>query len=105
MSSEPTRRSSEAPTGSSTMRAGRLSADPPECGPSGQAGSGAAGSQEKRHPSIVSTAGSSEARARTVVVFAVPFSPRTSTPPTAGETALSSSASRRLSMPTIAANG
>ena len=43
--------------------------------------------------------------ARTVVDLAVPFSPRTSTPPTAGETALSSRASRMSSMPTTALKG
>ena len=42
---------------------------------------------------------------RTAVDFAVPFSPRTSTPPIAGETALSSRASRMSSMPTTALKG
>jgi hypothetical protein len=75
------------------------------CGPSGQAGSGSAGSHEKRHPSTTDSAGSSAASARTTVDFAVPFSPRTSTPPTDGETALTTSARRRSSRPTTAENG
>ena len=75
------------------------------CGPSAQAGSGACGSQENRQPGTTSTAGSTAASARTAVDFAVPFSPRTSTPPIAGDTALSTSASRRSSIPTIALNG
>lgn len=98
MSSAPTSRSSEAPTGSSTILAARSPPGPSAgCGPSGQPGSGAAGSQENRHPSTVRTGGSSAASARTAVDLAVPFSPRTRTPPTAGETAFSSSASRRSS--------
>jgi hypothetical protein len=50
-------------------------------------------------------AGSSAARPRTAVDLAVPFSPRTSTPPMAGDTALSSSASRISSAPSTAENG
>src|ERR1700716_2037982 len=40
-----------------------------------------------------------------MVDFAVPFSPRTRTPPMAGDTALSSSASFRSAIPTMPANG
>ncbi|MCF0088373.1 hypothetical protein B0E37_03444 [Streptomyces sp. MH192] len=105
MSSAPTSRSSEAPTGSSTMRAARDSKGPGSCGPSGHPGSGRAGSHEKRQPGTTSTAGSSAVSARTAVDLAVPFSPRTRTPPTAGDTAFSSSASRRSSWPTTAVNG
>ena len=76
-----------APTGSSTSRAGRSTPAAPAWGPSGHSGSGAAGSQANRHPSTTDTGGSSAASARTTVDFAVPFSPRTSTPPMAGETA------------------
>ncbi len=97
MSRAPTSRSSDAPTGSSTIRAGRATPAPGSCGPSGQPGSGEWGSQEKRHPGTTSTSGISADSARTAVDLAVPFSPRTSTPPTAGETAFSSSASRRSS--------
>ena len=43
--------------------------------------------------------------ARTTVDLAVPFSPRTRTPPTAGETAFTTSASRRSSRPTTAVKG
>ena len=72
----PVTRSSVAPSGSSTSRAGRCSARPPGgCGPSGQPGSGPDGSQEKRQPATTSTPGSTSARARTSVVLAVPFSP------------------------------
>jgi hypothetical protein len=70
-----------------------------------QAGSGAAGSQAKRQPGTTSTGGRTAASARTVVDLAVPFSPRTSTPPMAGETAFSRSASRMSPMPTTAPNG
>ena len=100
-------RSSVAPTGSSTSRAGRGStvAGDGECGPSGQCGSGAAGSQENRQPATTSTGGSTAVSARTAVDLAVPFSPRTSTPPIAGETALSMSASRMSSIATMALNG
>ncbi len=104
-SSEPTTRSSETPTGNSTRYAGRSSAAAPRCGPSGHCGSGAAGSQANRQPATVAIDGSNPASARTIVDFAVPFSPRTSTPPTAGDTAFSSSPSRRSSIPTTAVNG
>ena len=46
--------------------------------------------------------GKRRASARTAVDFAVPRSPRTSTPPTSGATALTSSASRSACWPTIA---
>ena len=49
--------------------------------------------------------GSRLASARTAVDFAVPFSPRTSTPPTSGEMAFTSRASFRSSWPTMAENG
>ncbi len=105
MSSAPTSRSSDAPTGSSTVRAARDTPVPASCGPSGHAGSGAPGSHEKRHPATTATSGMRAASARTAVDFAVPFSPRTRTPPTAGLTALSSSPSRRSSCPTRAVKG
>jgi hypothetical protein len=44
-----------------------------------------------------STAASTSARPRTAVDFAVPFSPRISTPPISGRTAQSTNASRSLS--------
>lgn len=105
MSSAPTSRSSDAPTGSSTVRAARDTPEASSCGPSGHAGSGAAGSQENRQPATTDTRGISAASARTAVLLAVPFSPRTRTPPTAGLTALSSSPSRRSSWPTMAVKG
>ena len=49
--------------------------------------------------------GSSSASPRTAVDFAVPLGPRTSSPPTAGLTALTRSARFRRSCPTIAVNG
>src|SRR5262247_3249552 len=106
MSSAPISRSSLAPTGSSTSRAGRVNVPAPlSCGPSGQDGSGSAGSQENRHPATTATSGRIAASARTMVDFAVPFSPRASTPPIAGDTALSTSPSRSSSMPTTALKG
>ncbi|MFC7716975.1 hypothetical protein [Nonomuraea recticatena] len=105
-SSEPTRRSSDAPTGSSTSEADLVTAcSPGSCGPSGHCGSGSSGSQAKRQPASTSTAGSWAASALTMVDLAVPFSPLTSTPPTRGETALSTSASLRSSSPTTALKG
>ena len=105
-SSEPVSRSSVAPTGSSTSRVGRdCAAAPAGCGPSGHCGSGAAGEHEKRQPATTSTGGRTAVSARTAVDFAVPFSPRTSTPPIAGEIALRMSASRMSSMATMALNG
>ncbi len=95
-----------APTGSSTSRVGRdCAAAPGGCGPSGHCGSGAAGEHEKRQPATTSTGGRTAVSARTAVDFAVPFSPRTSTPPIAGEIALRMSASRMSSMATTALNG
>src|ERR1700755_1965240 len=105
MSSEPVSRSSVAPTGSSTSVTGRSSGVAAPCGPAGQAGSGAAGSQEYGQPGTTGTGGSRAASPRTMVDFAVPFSPRTRTPPMAGDTALSSSASFRSAIPTMPANG
>ncbi len=52
-----------------------------------------------------STAESTCARPRTAVDFAVPFSPRISTPPISGRTAHNTNASRSRSCPTIALNG
>ncbi len=74
-SSEPTTRSSVAPMGSSTSRASS------------------------------STSRSTAARPRTAVDFAVPFSPRISTPPISGRTAHNTRASRSRSCPTSALNG
>ncbi len=72
----------------------------------GSPGPGSAGmSQENRQPATTSTSGRTAASARTIVDFAVPFSPRTRTPPTAGDTALSTKASRRSSRPTTAVKG
>ena len=66
---------------------------------------GRAGEQENRQPATTSTGGSTAVSARTAVDFAVPFSPRTSTPPIAGEMALRISASRMSSIATTALNG
>ena len=60
------------------------------CGPSGQLGSGSPPDRRRTgSPRRPSTAGSRPASARTMVDLAVPFSPRTSTPPISGETAAS----------------
>ena len=55
--------------------------------------------------SAAPTAANTCASARTAVDFAVPFSPRISTPPISGRTAHNKSASRSRSWPTIALNG
>ena len=60
------------------------------------------GANANGSPAAAVTGGSSGASARTAVDFAVPRSPRTSTPPTSGATALTSSASISASWPTIA---
>ena len=73
------------PAARPAARPGAARAAASSCGPSGHAGSGAAGSQENRQPATTATGGSSAASARTAVDLAVPFSPRTSTPPTAGD--------------------
>ena len=65
---------------------------------------GADGQLDERR-SRASTADSTSARPRTAVDFAVPFSPRISTPPISGRTAHSTSASRSRSWPTMALNG
>ena len=105
-SSEPITRSSVAPTGSSTSRAGRVG-DAVWTGmrPIRAPGSGSSGSQLNRQPSTTWIGGSTCASARTMVVLAVPFSPRTKTPPTSGETAVRTSASAMSSEPTMAENG
>ncbi|CAM4048086.1 hypothetical protein NOMA109596_19320 [Nocardioides marinus] len=103
---EPVTRSSPAPTGSSTSRTGRLTTGVPSAkGPSGETSPGSRGSVEKRSPSMTSTGGRTAARPRTAVVLAVPFSPRTRTPPTSGATAASSRARTRSSDPTTAESG
>ena len=66
-------------------RPGLGRARPPANGPSGESGAGSRGSLENRSPATTSIGGSTAARARTIVDFAVPFSPRTRTPPTSGE--------------------
>ncbi len=104
--SEPSTRSSVAPTGSSTSRTGRHSTGASAAnGPSGDSGAGSRGSDENRSPAITSIGGSTAASPRTAVVLAVPFSPRTSTPPTSGATAARIRASNRSSEPTMADNG
>ena len=77
----------------------------PSCGPSGQRAPSTAGSALKRQPATTSISGSNGASARTAVDFAVPRSPRTSTPPMRGSTAQASSASPSASCPTIAVKG
>src|SRR5205807_8575120 len=67
--------------------------------------SGWSGGQPSRQSATTSTSGSSRARARTAVDFAVPFSPRMSTPPIAGLIALSTSDCFIDSWPTSAVKG
>ena len=66
---------------------------------------GSAGLQEKRQSSTTSISGSRRDSARTAVDFAVPRSPRISTPPMAGLMALSSRAVFIESWPTRAVKG
>jgi len=66
---------------------------------------GSCGSQPKRQPSIASSSGRRAAKARAAVDLAVPRSPRMSTPPMRGSTALSTRARRMRSCPTIAVKG
>ena len=85
MSRAPTSRSSEAPTGSSTIRAARPVPGSERCGPSGQAGVGrAAGRRRSGSPARRPRPASARTAPGRRCDLAVPFSPRTSTPPTAG---------------------
>ncbi len=70
--------------------------------PSGEVSPGALAN---RSPATTSMGGSTSARARTVVDFAVPFSPRTRTPPTSGEIVVRRRASVMSSLPTTAHRG
>ena len=67
--------------------------------------SGASGSQCHGQPATTWDCGRSEARPRTAVDFAVPFSPRSNTPPILGKTALASKARLIFSCPTRAVKG
>ena len=92
--SEPSTRSSVAPTGSSTSRTGRLRSSASSAnGPSGDTAARVAG----RHGEPVARDAPRSAAARrraprTMVDFAVPFSPRTRTPPISGLIAVSTRA-------------
>ena len=66
---------------------------------------GASGSQCHGQPATTWDCGRSEARPRTAVDFAVPFSPRSNTPPILGKTALASKARLIFSRPTRAVKG
>ncbi len=107
MSTEPATRSSVALSGRSTMETRRAAASrrSPRARRSRQAAHGAAGSHEKGHPATTSISGISSASPRTAVDLPVPLGPSTSTPPTAGLTALSRSACLRRSCSTIAVKG
>ena len=106
MSSVPTTASSVALTGNSTRRAWRRTAwGALRLAQKSQPSKGASGGQLKGQPALTSSAGSSAARERAAVDLAVPFSPRISTPPIAGLTALSARASFILSCPTMAVKG
>ena len=85
-----------------TVRAEQLSSRDPR---PRQAGHGSAGSHENGQSATTSISGRSSASPRTAVDFPVPLGPSTSTPPTAGLTALSRSACTRRSCSTIAVNG
>ena len=76
--------------------AARRSATGSACGAAGHSGSGSAGSQPNSHPATTATGGNRRTSERTAVDFAVPFSPRTRTPPTPGSTAFTSSAQAQV---------
>src|SRR5512141_2910975 len=61
--------------------------------------------QQKRQPDTTSFGGRTAANDRTAVVFPVPFSPRSSTPPIDGSTAFTISPFLRSSWPTNALKG
>jgi hypothetical protein len=90
----PTTRSSDAFSGRSTTSTGRSSYDSVSPDPSRRRHSSHREyprTQPKRHPRTTAFAGSTAANDRTAVVFPVPFSPRSSTPPIEGSTAFTSS--------------
>ena len=103
----PTTRSSEALIGSSTTRIRRRvrGSGPDSSRSTHSQHRSPSGEHPKRHPSTTSCSGSRRARARTAVDFAVPFSPRISTPPIAGLIAFRTSASFIRCWPTIALKG
>ena len=90
-------------SGRRRLRAG--SGAPPAPRPAQIEHSGAAGSHPNGQPATTSMSPSSSSSPRTAVDFAVPVGPLTSSPPTAGFTALTRSARLRRSWPTIAVNG
>ena len=107
MSREPTSLSSVAPTGRSTIGICRtivcallFAGSQREQRPWRSSGL-----QLYAQPWTTVTSGSSDARERTAVDLAVPFLPRTNTPPILGFTAFSSSALFIATCPTIAVNG
>src|SRR3977135_2294873 len=110
MSMVPTTRSSEELIGSSTTRIRRLCEgsmplDARRSRQSLQCASRSSGSQPKWQPSTTECSGRSLASARTAVDLPVPFSPRMSTPPIVGTTALRIRASFIDSCPTIPVKG
>ena len=105
-SREPITRSSVAPTGSSTSRAGRRTAVGVGMRTvrAGRVGIGRIAG-EAAAAATTDWSGSTAASARTIVDLAVPFSPRTSTPPTSGEIEVRIRASAMSSEPTTAEKG
>ncbi len=106
----PTRRSSVAETGRSTKGVARVMKGISEAVPyfeehSSQRWAGSFGSQPKRQPWMTFCSGSSFAKARAAVDFAVPRSPMINTPPMRGSTAFKISARFIFSCPTMAVNG
>src|SRR5207248_558029 len=109
MSSVPTTRSSVALTGSSTSGTWRTYVSIEflslRSWHSSHQVAGRVGSQPNRQLATVGSSGSSAARARAAVDLAVPFSPRTNTPPILGLTAFKRRPSFIRSWPTNAVNG
>ena len=107
MSTEPATRSSVALSGRVTIRTRRetTGSSSPSARLATQSSHGWTGSQEKGQSPTTSISGRSAARPRTAVDLPVPLGPTTSTPPTAGLTALSRSAVFRRSCSTSAVSG
>ena len=104
----PTTLSSVDPTGRSTTPMGRRtvgSSSPASIRAAHSGHRSPTGSQPQGQPSTTSISGNREARARTAVDLAVPFSPRMSTPPSLGLTTLSIRAFFIRSWPTMAEKG
>ena len=104
----PTTRSSDAFSARSTTSTGRdsyRSTSPDASRARHSSHNDVPRTQPNRHPDTTSFGGRTAANDRTAVVFPVPFSPRSRTPPIDGSTAFTSSPFFRSSWPTNALKG